>query len=446
MQGLVILGAGLSGLGCALNAPGAKIFEAQSHLGGHAYSHQQDGVYFDQGAHISHSKNPTFVEMIKKSAKDVVEIPKSHVQNYYQGKWFTYPVQNHLHEQPLEVKTAALQDLIDAHLEQAANPKTPENYLEWCIAQYGDFLTEKFYKVYTKKYWRCEMQDLSIDWLGGRLLPSQLHKIIAGSLGPQPESQAAFAAFRYPAQGGFFGFFESLYKGLDISTKMKAVEIDPIKQWVKFENGQKEHYQHLASSIPLNQLIRIIKDAPATIQQAAEKLRCTKLLCVNLVINQPKLTDNHWFYIYDPEVEFSRVSVPSNLSPVALAEGKTALQAEIFRRDDEDLNIDELVEHAVQQLSKMLNFRVIEDIQSINHIFVPRAYILSDHQRATAVSEITAWLKQFNIITMGLYGRWNYIWSDVAFHQGQEAANKITEQKYDSAGNIARSSRIQRAG
>jgi hypothetical protein len=38
--------------------------------------------------------------------------------------------------------------------------------------------------------------------------------------------QAVFAQFRYPARGGFFGFFEPLYAGVDVCLGQRAVEVD----------------------------------------------------------------------------------------------------------------------------------------------------------------------------------------------------------------------------
>jgi protoporphyrinogen oxidase len=431
MDGLIVLGAGLSGLGCALHSPGCKVHEASAHVGGHAFSHEQAGVHFDQGAHISHSSDHDFVAMITGAAGAVVEIEGSRVRNYWGGRWVTYPVQNHLHELPVESRIRALTDLVSAHVEGRSSE--PADYYRWCLAQYGEYLTENFYKLYTEKYWRVPMADLATDWLGGRILPSHLPRILAGAIAAQEEKQAVFARFRYPARGGFFRFFERLYDDLDVTCGSRAVEVESRTKTVTFSTGKREHYEFLASSIPLPSLVGIIKDVPGHIRDAARALRHTQLLCVNLIVNRPRLTDSHWFYVYDEDIDISRASVPSNLAPEGLDPGSTALQLEIFRRDDEPVPIDVLVERAVSQAARILGFDAARDLRHAGHIHVPRAYILADHHRAAAAGAILQWLQERDIHSMGLYGRWKYMWSDQAYEQGKRTALEIREKSYAAA-------------
>jgi protoporphyrinogen oxidase len=177
MAGVIILGAGLAGLGCARELPGARIYEANAYVGGHVFSHALAGVPFDEGAHISHAKDPTFVEMINRAAGEVVTVPRSIVRNVWQGHWISYPVQNNLRELPEDLRIAALTDLVQAQLEPAG---TPANYREWCRRQYGQTLASTFYEVYTPKYWRVPSEELACDWMGGRVLPSMMGRIVEG--------------------------------------------------------------------------------------------------------------------------------------------------------------------------------------------------------------------------------------------------------------------------
>jgi protoporphyrinogen oxidase len=425
MDGVIVLGAGLAGLGCARQLPGARVFEAAAHPGGHAYSHPMGGVHFDQGAHISHSKDEEFVRLTGQAAGEVCAISPSVVRNHWAGGWIGYPVQNHLADLPLDDRVRGLTDLVAAH----ASPRgEPSDYREWCVAQYGEHLTRTFYDAFTAKYWRVPPERLATDWLGGRLLPSQLPRIVRGALGLPDDSQAVFARFRYPARGGFFGFFAPLYRGLDVRYGERAVEVDARRRTVSFASGRTEQFDSLVSTIPLPKLIGIVKDTPADVRAAAGRLRHTQLLCVNMIIDRPRLTDCHWFYVYDQDVEAARVSVPSNLAPGCVPAGRTAIQAEVFRRDDEPLDPALLVERTVAQIGRLLGFTPA-DVRQVGHVHVPHAYVISDHDRAAAVEFLRAWLADRGVLTAGLYGRWKYVWSDEAYRQGREAAAEVLARR-----------------
>ena len=46
MESVIVLGAGLAGLGCARELPGCRVFEAAAEVGGHAASHPLGGAWF----------------------------------------------------------------------------------------------------------------------------------------------------------------------------------------------------------------------------------------------------------------------------------------------------------------------------------------------------------------------------------------------------------------
>jgi len=429
MGQIVVLGAGLAGLGFARTLPGARIFEAKEHPGGRAYSYCLDGYFFDQGTHISHTKNRRFLSLIYQQAGDVHQIQPSIVSNYWHGLWLKYPIQNHLHGLPLDKRVAALTDLVMAHINH--RPKEASNYAEWCVNQYGTYLSKYFYREFTEKYWRVHMEELATDWLEGRLLPSEIPNIIRGAFSPQDEKQASFSKFHYPVHGGFFGFFKSLADDIDIQYNERAVEIDVNTNVITFESGRKEHYDVLASSIPLPELVTIIKEPPTSVRSAAALLRHTKLLCVNMVISKQDLAKNHWCYIYDHEIGAARVSFPSNLAPTSVEDGTSVLQAEIFRRHDEDWDVNVLADNTVKEMARLFGFNAGKELVSLSYFVVPYAYPISDLHREAAVTHMLSWLRKQNIFAMGLYGKWRYIWSDLAYYSGVETAKEVREYIYE---------------
>ncbi len=420
----IILGAGLSGLGAARHLPGSVVYEAKDHPGGHVYSHLQGGIHYDEGAHICHAKDDAWKRELFANAGEVVHMTQSQVSNWWHGRWVTYPVQNHLRDLPTDLRIRALTEIVAAQMKTPERP--PAHYEEWCRNQYGDFLTERFYKEYTDKYWRTPMAEMDTDWLAGRLLPSQLERIIHGAIAPLDEKQSVFSSFYYPARGGFFSFFAKMYDGVNVRTGCRVVGVKLKEKTITFANGEQVAYDRCISTIPLNDLIRAIDEVPDSIRRDAETLRHTQLIGVNVVVGKPTLVPYHWFYVYDPDIEISRVKVLSNIIPETLPAGATVLQTEIFRRDDETFDVESLKRKAVLELARMLGFDPDADVQAVNHVVVSHAYTIPTLGRQVAVDRIAGWLEGQGIVTAGLYGRWKYVWSDQAYAAGKEAALRLT--------------------
>jgi len=425
---VVILGAGLTGLGAAKHLPGSVVYEARDHLGGHAYSHEQGGIHFDEGAHICHAKDEAWKKEIFANAGEVIHMTQSQVSNWWHGHWVTYPVQNHLRDLPSEFRIRALTEIVAAQMKAPEAP--PANYDVWCRSQYGDFLTDRFYREYTDKYWRTPMSEMDTDWLAGRLLPSQLERIIHGAIAPMDEKQSVFSSFHYPARGGFFAFFEKFYRDVEVRKGFRVSGFRFQDKTISFTNGERVRFDRCINTIPLPDLIRAMDEVPDSIRADAQTLRHTQLIGLNVVVNKPALVPYHWFYVYDPDIEISRVKVLSNIIPESMPSGTTVLQTEIFRRDDETFDVASLCRKALGELGSMLGFDPERDVRSANHIVVSHAYTIPTLGRQVAVDRISSWLESHNIFTAGLYGRWKYIWSDQAYVAGKDAAKKINDGIY----------------
>ena len=416
---VIVLGAGLAGLGFARHCPGARVFEAEAAPGGYARSHEFAGAWFDQGAHICHSQDEAWLSHVG-AAGPLHEMSKSVVLNHKAGRWFAYPVQNHLADLPPEQRDAALEGFLSA--QEKYRGLEPKNYEEWCRFQYGDYLLENFYRLYTAKYWHVPMAELATDWLGGRLLPSQVENILAGAKGQQEEKQAVFRMFRYPRAGGFEALIAPLYRGVDLRLNRRAVGVDAARRRLTFQDGPEESYDALVSTIPLPALVGMIPDAQADVREAAGRLRALRHHCVNFVVNRERLGPAHWFYVYDPEIAVSRVSFPFSLS--GQMEGRTAVQAEIFLPAGARPDPDSLRDRALADLGRILDFAPGE-VAEAEICGYPSSYVVSDLHRAAAVGHVRDWLCGRGIETTGLFGEWRYVWSDRAYAGGRALAEAM---------------------
>ena len=418
-RNIVVLGGGLAGLGFARHVPGARVFEAEAEPGGYARSHEFAGVWFDRGAHICHSQDSEWLRLVG-AGGPLHEMAASVVLNHKAGRWFAYPVQNHLADLPPAERDDALKSFLEA--QEKYRGREPKNYEEWCRFQYGDYLLENFYRLYTAKYWHVPMAELATDWLGGRLLPSQVETILAGARGRQAEPQAVFRTFRYPRSGGFFGLVKHLYAGVDLRLNKRAVRVDAARRRVEFADGAVEDYDTLVATIPLPELAGMVPDAPPEIREAAGRLRALRHYCVNFVVARGDLSPANWCYIYDPDIAVSRVSFP--LSLAGEKAGRTAIQAEVFTPAAARPDPESLRDRAVADLARMLGFSA-QEVLAAEVRGYPVSYVVSDLNRAAAVGRIRTWLRGRGIETAGLFGAWEYLWSDRAFASGRRLAEQL---------------------
>lgn len=418
-RNVMVLGGGLAGLGFARHYPGACVFEAEAEPGGYARSHEFAGVWFDRGAHICHSQDSEWLRLVGAGGA-LHEMAASVVLNHKAGRWFAYPVQNHLADLPPAERDAALKSFLEA--QEKYRGYEPRNYEEWCRFQYGDYLLENFYRLYTEKYWHVPMAELATDWLGGRLLPSQVETILAGAKGQQAEPQAVFRTFRYPRHGGFFALVKHLYSGVDLRLNKRAVRVDAARRRVDFADGTAENFETLVATMPLPELAALVPDAPPDIRAAAGRLRALRHYCVNFVVARANLTPANWCYIYDPETSVSRVSFPFSLA--GEQNGRTAVQAEVFLPAGARPDPESLRDRAVADLARLFGFSAAEVLAAEVRCY-PVSYVVSDLNRAEAVGRIRAWLRGRGIETAGLFGAWEYLWSDRAYASGRMLAEEL---------------------
>lgn len=406
---IAILGGGVAGLGFYNGCKSGIIFEKDSRPGGHIKSRRIENYYFDQGAHICHSKNEEWLNLLLSNSLSINE-KKSAVWNLKKDLVFEYPVQNNLFRQNIDLRSQVLKELWTI----TSQSSELSNYEDWLKAQYGVTLYEEFYKLYTEKYWRTTASEMGLGWLKGRLINLDKDNIIAGLFEKPQASQAVFNTFKYPKKGGFESFFTHLYDDVPIEVNHEVTRIDTDNKIVNFLDKDPIQYSNLISSLPLTELVRKIHPLREDLISTSEKLKYLNLVQINLVLNQtsvPRLSDSDWFYIYDEHVDISRVSLLNNVSG---SEDKTIIQAEIFRRNDESRDVQKLVDKGVKDLLKIFNCDTA-DIVLAEHSLIEYTYPVPLKNTPKEVNHLKDELKQLGIHTIGVYGNWDYTFSDLTY-------------------------------
>jgi protoporphyrinogen oxidase len=427
---VAILGSGMAGMGAAhaLRAAGVagRIFDKNRYPGGHTASHARDGFIFDEGPHVSFTRNEKIREIFALTVGGRYETINAHVDNHFDGRWVRHPVITNLYGLPEELVVACIRDFVESRRQ----PPEVRNYEDWLVASYGRAYAEYFPMRYTRKYHTTEARNLSTDWVGPRLYQASLDEVLRGALSPHTPNIHYVQDYRYPTHGGFAAFLRELQAASDIVLEHEVVEVDPQARLLRFAGGRSAEYRRLISSLPLPELVGMIRSVPRGVRDAVDRLACTALVLVNLGVDRADISASSWTYFYEEDLPFSRVSFPRNMSPHVVPAGAGSIQAEVyFSRKYRPFtgSPQDWIEPVIAGLRRCGLLRDDDRILLRDAMLIPYANIIFDLDRVPALAIVHGYLDELGIRYCGRYGDWGYLWTDEAFASGEGAAQRVLQ-------------------
>jgi protoporphyrinogen oxidase len=426
---VAVIGAGMAGLAAADRLAGAgvavEIFEAEREWGGHTRSCERDGFLFDEGPHVSFTKDEAVRDLFTRGAGEIVEFPAA-ISNYFRTRWVKHPAQCHLHGLDPDLVTACITDFVRA---QAAPPKV-ENYEDWCVAMFGRTFADNFPRAYTRKYWTLEAAQMSTDWVAARMYPPKLEEVVRGALVPDQGGEFHYLSrFRYPARGGFQSFMRGMLRPELLRLGKRLARLRLAGKELQFEDGSSRHYEHIICTMPLPELIRAIEpsEVPSAVRAASEELLCSSLVLIDVAVERPDLAAHHWFYVYDEDISFARGHFPHMLSAHNAPAGRGSIQLEVYhsRHKPLETSAELLPERVVDELVKTGVLRRKQEVLWAQSRQVRYANVIFDHHRSAALGVIQPWLAGRGVLCAGRYGDWAYHWTDDAVRSGWRAADQL---------------------
>lgn len=415
---IVILGAGVAGISAAyhLRQKGFNpvIYEKDSDWGGLCGNFTINGFRFDRFVHFTFAPDEQTSSLFEASSPTYSHPSVS--SNYYKGFWLKHPAQNNLAPLPVDEKVSIITDFISRpQVEQNAIT----NYEQWLYCQYGKYFAEHFPFAYTRKYWGVEPKSLETKWVGIRMHSPDLEEILRGSYETQSTNFYYTKFMKYPKVGGFRSLFDKSREGTHIEFNKKVIQIDALNKIVSFSDHSEVTYDTLISSIPLPEMVHLVKDCPQSIKDAASKLRWTCGYQISLGFNRPDVAKYLWFYIYDEDILPARVYSPNLKSKDNVPDGCSSLQAEVFYANGSTIpDKNEVLQKTISKLKEICDFSE-EDIVVKDIRFEPHANVIFTHDIYESREVIKQWLIRNQIKTIGRFGLWDYLWSHQAFGSGK---------------------------
>jgi len=432
---IVILGGGLAGLAAGYGLRERNdftIYEGSERPGGVATSVTRDGFVFDHGPHILFPKVERAKKLIQELlAGNLVERSREAWIYHHSQQIFTpFPFQHHLHGLDPEVVRECLLGAVQAFIETSAagdDAPPPENYRQWLENSFGSGITRHLMGPYAVKLWTVDPAEMSYTWIGDRVPVPDLEQIISGAVSDVTDRFGFNPDFWYPREGGIEALPRAFLPAVEdrLRTGSKVVGIDPEGRRVTFADGRTIEYRRLVYTLPLPELVNLVQRIPDEVEAAIRGLKHNSILCVNLGIDRPAISDKHWIYFYENRFPFHRISFPMNLSPETTPPGMSSISTEVAYSDWRPLDKETIVEQTVEALKVAGILRDSDSVVTDHVMDIHYAYIIYDLQREKNLDVIYRWLRSHGVEPCGRFGRWEYLNMDRTIESGLAVADLL---------------------
>lgn len=437
MARVVIIGAGLTGLSTAyhlekLGFTDFKIFEKERTVGGLCRSVEQDGFTFDYTGHLLHSSDPYFSALLK----DVVGLESFNTINrrsyiYSHNTYTHYPFQSNLHGLPLDV----IAECIEGFVLRPQEEQTDENFYDWAVRKFGAGIVKHFFAPYQQKIFAYDSKKIAASWTSRFVPNTSLEDIIAGIAAPTNNSSTGYnGQFLYPKTGGINYWIKKFAEKIKtpIKTKYCVESVDTKNKVITFTNGDFEKYETLISTMPLDTLLNMTKEASSSsFKKAAPKLLCNSVANFNLGIQDTNVSDKHWVYLPEGKFPHYRMGFYHNFSDNMAPTGCSSVYGEYaYLRKTHD-QVRQTVEDAMKATRKLLN---VSDAQVITQrtMHISHAYVIFDFWREKNLPLLLNTLETEKVHSIGRYGAWKYSSMQEAVLDGKTMAEQLTGKDHEA--------------
>lgn len=426
-DGVVILGGGLSGLSAAYHiGKGSEVFEAEDEPGGLLRTRRIGGFCFDYTGHLLHLKDPYARGLVMELLKGNIAEHTRRAAIYSKGVYTGYPFQANTYGLPGDTARQCVEGFMAAPGRRPGG-KRPGNFRDWVLHNFGEGIARHFMLPYNEKLWRLPLSEMSVSGIEPYVPVPEPEDVRRGATSEGAKGLGYNASFYYPVRGGIYSLVEALARSVgDLSLGQRAVELDPHNKTVLFSTGYTAWYDRLISTIPLPELIRIMKDVPAGIREAAERLRYVSVYDVNLGVKRPELSPYHWVYFPEGAFPFYRVGFLDNFSPDMSPEGAGAMYVEVSHVPGEDTDEDELLGGVLSGLMRCGILKGSDEIAVKDVVDIKYAYVVFDPHLERALPAIMEYLGSAGITCIGRYGAWEYSSMEDAILSGRDAARAVS--------------------
>jgi protoporphyrinogen oxidase len=428
MKKVVVIGGGLAGASAAyhLLEHDPILFERESSVGGLCRSFRQDGFTFDCTGHLIHLRNQYVKDLVANLLPNAFNSHERLASIYSKSVTTPYPFQANTYGLPPEVVKQCVMGFVET-LQSSSNGTN--NFHDWIVKTFGCGIAEHFMLPYNEKFWKQDLRTLTSDWVSWSIPKPSLDEVMNGALGLTNKGMGYNPRFIYPREGGIECLPRALAKPVKRTYLNETLQfIDPKKKVVRMVSGREETYDSLVTTLPLPETFRLLKDTPDSLRYSAARLRAIGVYNINIGIDRPHASDQHWIYYPEGQFIFSRVGFPMNFSKFVAPAGTSSMYVEITYQPGERPDPEEAFARSLADLERCGILRAGDQILTRLDLDIRSAYIIFDQHRQTHLKGLIEYLESRDIHTAGRYGMWDYYSMEDSIRSGISTAEKIAPE------------------
>lgn len=422
---IFVLGGGLAGLAAAYRLKSRYcVLEKRSVPGGLCDTVEADGFRFDRTGHLLHLRSPKIKRTVLGLLDEAPLLIARRARIFSHGVYTHYPFQAHTFGLPKEVVAECLSAFIKAAIEQPKQAGAPKTFEAFIYRHFGDGIANHFMIPYNAKLWGVHPREITADWCKRFVPVPSVDEVVRGALGLHRDDMGYNATFYYPKRGigSLTAAFARRVTHIRYNTRPDAIDH---KRRRIFVSGEWLPYRALVTTLPMNELLRLLEAPPKRIRHAAQTLQCTRLRYLDVALDRPAGNDYHWTYVPEKRYPFYRVGCYSNFSPAMAPRHKSNLYVELASR--RPVALDTLMPRIETGLTEMGLIKGASDIRFVRTREIRHAYVVYNQSYSSTVPRVLSWLERHGIYAAGRYASWEYAAMEDAISQGFDAAKKAKE-------------------
>lgn len=407
---VVILGAGVAGLAAAAEAERNKVdyllLESNPVVGGLTRSIYINDYIFDYTGHLLHLNKYSSPEEIGRhfDNNDWVRIDRL-AKCMYQDTMIDAPFQYNIIQLPANLYQKHLSSYQEAKIDTKQQSGTLKEYF---YKHFGKAISDEFLIPYNEKQFMISTDELSAESIS-RFFPAPIDNFVISGIKKNP--QALYnSQFWYPKHNGIQLLVDCLVKDTDcnrIKVNSPVIRIDLDARLI-YTTHDVISYESIVSSIPLNNLVRIVNPKDKDVQATLSGITACSTIAYHIGVNAripDKFAGIHWIYFSEPKYPFYRVGFYSNFNSNMVSDNKYSIYVEIGSNElhpqitDTSLIVNALHSAGILRPS---------DIEILSTNIINNSYIHFNFTRTDNLNLIERFCAENKILLIGRYGRWQY--------------------------------------